>query len=819
MYKLSKKLGKIKYSLLVIFILSLSFYLGVFVSTSFAQSDEFHSLRPYQADPWNTEVSDTALFCGNNLIVADTITVTRNDAQSCTPLSNGKERCSFVISNSKDILIDLSGADLPILGNTENVVNINKSSDNSDFEDAEKTNEYVSWYLNGTTGRAEYPFLDSTNEEDLSKIIDFSGPLKKLLPWNEQARSRIKTIERVVDKNKDINKDGVIEEQDRHDQIVACTYGVPIKLFGQWEVARVAEVPVPCYNEGFLSSFANFFNLKDEKKISEWKNHLPPLAENFEDFADYWVAYKRWRGERCAIAEVPNLIPVIGGKKFFYCFDDPTKPNYWANLFPYIPFSSTEDRVGLVETQSITTTSPSADVVLKEVTFDNQEPAELFFAHAEEVAELASILQKTFVPQGQENNLSPSGVMTSEYCDLVNIRTNEGDDLFAGEISGTLAYTAEFTCDLRSSGNACEQAGGVCLSVPSCSRVGEGTINGGSGCSSVSEICCTGGEPATEQECKKEIYANLSVITETPMVNEIWARLVAGSSGVFKRMFPKIGPNTDLGCVLDIPGATNVTYSGEGLIYAGNPGSERSGESAELYFPHLGGISEYFLKGTQTLLRPKGYGENIVFGSPGDPLCIENSSNVDICSNDCNNTPSNVNMAGVKEKFEDLANRWLASGSPRTDKYEQVVSASLSRGVDPIFTLAIWLHESGASNYLGICNQFGGGDPSSLYCQRIQDFGINLPEAETIINSSGAIIEDNFSNQLGRFVNLPGYYLSACDVNSVNCPWEIFGAMYTSTGSCTPTDSSNGYVTGILEIYRWLSSTQQLPCYPISVSN
>jgi len=104
--------------------------------------------------------------------------VTRNDAQSCTPLSNGKERCSFVISNSKDILIDLSGADLPILGNTENVVNINKSSDNSDFEDAEKTNEYVSWYLNGTTGRAEYPFLDSTNEEDLSKIIDFSGPLK-----------------------------------------------------------------------------------------------------------------------------------------------------------------------------------------------------------------------------------------------------------------------------------------------------------------------------------------------------------------------------------------------------------------------------------------------------------------------------------------------------------------------------------------------------------------------------------------------------------------------------------------------------------------
>jgi hypothetical protein len=37
-----------------------------------------------------------------------------------------------------------------------------------------------------------------------------------------------------------------------------------------------------------------------------------------------------------------------------------------------------------------------------------------------------------------------------------------------------------------------------------------------------------------------------------------------------------------------------------------------------VYFPHLGGLDEYLLTGIQTLLRPKGYGEQISWGSPDD---------------------------------------------------------------------------------------------------------------------------------------------------------------------------------------------------------
>lgn len=822
MHKLSNKLALNKLYFLAFLFLLFPFYLGFSASKAKAQipdppvpcdeprSDEFHSLRPYPANPCNKEVPATALFCGNDLIIADSFTVSEGEATSCEILANGKKRCSFTKEKGPiTITVNLSEAEFPILGNTENVVSSQKEIDDTDFDDAGKMNEYVSWYLNGTINRAEYEFLSPNEKQDINKLINFSGPLNKLLPWDEQIRLRINTIEKATGYDTATDEDNL--EIDRHNQIVACT---------------IAGIPVPCYHKKWLGEVIDAkHRLSDwaEGEISifptldsTWNERIPPQRKNYSIFLDYWEAYKEWRGNSCG----QFTIPIIN-KKVLLCspIDNPLRPNYWANLFPYIPYSSTEDRVGLVETQNYSVYPTSEDVILKEVSFINQEPAELFFAHTEEVAELAEILQKTYAPLGSENNLSPTGVSIPEYCDLVEIRTNEGDNLFAGEIQGDLKYTAEFTCEFESrTSNACEAAGGECISTPRCYRVGENTVNGGVGCNSSSETCCSRKEPSPAQECKKEIYVNLSVITKTPGVDKIWARLVAGSSAVFKRIFPKVGPNSELGCLLDIPGATKASYSGEGLVYAGNPGNERSGESAELYFSHIGGIYEYFLKGIQTLLRPKGFGENITFGPPGDPLCIQNTSSIDICSEDCNSDPTNVDMAGVKEKFEDLASRWLTTGSPRTDKYEQVVNTSLARGVDPIFTLAIWLHETGASNYLGICNEFGGGNPATLYCQKILDFGVNLEEAKTIINSSGTVITDNFDNQLSRFLNLPDFYLSACDLNTVGCAWEIYGAMYQQ-GICSPNDSSNGYVAGILEIYKLLSPTQQFPCYPTRLAN
>jgi len=533
-------------------------------------ADEFHSLRPYQASPCDEEVHEDAIFCGNNLVVADSITVSRGEAVSCETLPDGDQRCTFIKDRSRKIAIDLSDAELPIMGNTELVVNSQEQPDPEGLDDAEKVNEYVSWYLNGVINRAEYSYLDPEDEEDIRKIVDFSGPLRKLLPNRVQRDIREKVVKEAA--------------ETRHDQIVGC-----VNLIGQITECypkRIGVHPV---------------------RLSDWSKRLPPREENYRTFRDYWIAYKRWRGESCI------KLPLLG---ITVCIDSPLKPNYWGNLFANIPFSSTEDRKGLVETSTFGIQPVQEGVTITNRSFSNQKPAELFFAHMQESAELSEILQQTFVPQGADKVGPVSGVSPGGYCDLVNVRSNAGDDLFAGEISGTLFYTAEFTCDFEvfssPESTRCSLFDGQCVTDEwSC----DFSYPRGMGCPQGFECKVNCSPPP--QECTKNANVNLSVISKTPKADEVWSRTVAGPSAIFKRIFPKVGLGGAILGILDIPTATKVIYSGDGLILAGNPGNQRSGESAELYFPHIGGISEYFLKGIQTILRPKGFGEQILSGQAG----------------------------------------------------------------------------------------------------------------------------------------------------------------------------------------------------------
>jgi hypothetical protein len=116
------------------------------------------------------------------------------------------------------------------------------------------------------------------------------------------------------------------------------------------------------------------------------------------------------------------------------------------------------------------------------------------------------------------------------------------------------------------------------------------------------------------------VLATIELITETPLADEVWSRTVAGPAGIFKRISPQIGEDSPIGCLLDIPASTPVSYNaydpntGNPVpVIIGNPSGQRTG--AELYFAHLGGVYEYFLKGIQTFLRPKGYGTAFTSGT------------------------------------------------------------------------------------------------------------------------------------------------------------------------------------------------------------
>jgi hypothetical protein len=587
------------------------------------EPNEYHSLRPYQASPCNADVSDTALFCGDTLTFTDNVEETFPKAFSyCNSTSAGNVRCDYALNRSATIEVDLSGAELPIMGNTEDVVNYKNTTDTLD--DAQKLSEYVSWYLSGVPNRKEYP-----EKTDAKSVVDYSGPIAKLLPQEIQSAIRVETVENATGIDLGSGQESV--ERNRHNQIVVCTENktIEIPILGIKIPIPGVKVPGKCEApyvlvpntvrvgdwDGDLSGFTTVINFVLEKwgsiadffadylksypldQVAQylqdtpaWNSRVPPLSWNFTDPLLYKKAYNEWQGKLCILIPIPT--------RFIICTDSFLIPNMWADLFPYIPLSSTEDRLGQAEGNA-TVGPPPPEVTLSNVVITSN-AADLYFSHMEEVKDLATQLQTTYVPKGVDpaapGNSVPAQIGGS--CTIADVRSGAGDNLFAGDIGVNISYHAEFSCDFK---------------VPYCSKdcalACKDTMDGGVCCSAldIAQLKCIS-ENAPTQTCTKSIPVAVNITTKTPLVDKTWTRLVSGAASVFRRMFPKLGAGSSIGEVKDIPASTGVTYTG---TINGESVPESAGQ---LNFPHIGGISEYFLKGIQTALRPKGYGGPISFG-------------------------------------------------------------------------------------------------------------------------------------------------------------------------------------------------------------
>ncbi len=630
------------------------------------KSTEYHSLRPYPASPCVTYATNLATFCGNNLTVKDTIEVqypaqsTDEIADICTTTGN-KIYCDYTVEVDKRISIDLGGADLPIMGNTgdEGEV-INYQNTTETFSDADKVNEYVSWYLEGVTNKKEYP--DKTDSESM---VNYSGLIAKITPKQIQESERVKTVENAVGKN--LSSDQKDVEQNRHDQVVLCTkWGNLVdchKLIDEdWRLSRWSkDFPFAKIENWVIESFAIMIPswLKiDETKIKDliragkpWSHKYPPLpwsAEILEDQSGinkdllYKKAYSEWQGDFCLILPVVNKL---------LCVDHPLVSDKYAEYFSYIPLTSTEDVEGEIMIQNVSQTSgPSSNgTVVTDVTFDSQETSTIYLSHMEEVDQLGDLLQSTFVPAGQNKIGDPTQIAQGSACFSTEVRSNPGDDLFASQIKGNLGYTAKFTCEFDTSPattttNTCYALGGrcaptdwICTNTFGQQDCPTGTICGNN---CVSQI----------QTCTKDVYINMSTQAKAPLVEEVWSRLVAGPMSVFKRIFPKTNTEGSVGQIIDIPASTNITYSGTDI--------EVTDADTDLKLPHIGGVSEYFLKGIQTALRPKGYGETITFAELSSPVNPEECSIDEIPSGTCDGevlskySPPSSTTASGKNYFE-----------------------------------------------------------------------------------------------------------------------------------------------------------------------
>lgn len=542
------------------------------------RDNEFHSLRPYQAAPCGD--ANKAYYCSNDLIFIESFDVAgRND---CVARGyDGTFTCHPDLNvPPHDLFVELDESMFPIMGNTEQVKNSQNSSD--ELDDATKVNEYASWFLSGVNGRAEYG--EATDDQ----TVNFSGPVQKLLPQAIAQAQRIKTIESATKEVPVTDEDTgtTSEEPQTHNQIVVCEEGGKAVECPNGEKLRLKD-----WDDGSLSIINTFFNWLGG---DIWNKKYPPLPWQFKEEILYRKAYSEWQGKNCAI------LPIAG----LQCLDTPVS-NKWADLFSYVPLGNTTDKKG-AEMITGVEIKPTKGTEIAGQGYGEVRNAPLYFAHTEEVRQLSETLNKTYQPAGYESKPVPE---TTEFnnCSVVNVRTNQGDNLFPGDPDEI--QVPDVTYEITEA--ECKE---TYKEEYKCYKTTNKCADG--------NYCCT--QIISNLACNAQVYVTIKTLTKTPSAQEIFDQTVADSGSIFRKIYPKVDENAPVDCIADIPTVTKVTYDPEDSQPP--PGGSQEfkvkkhpedggGDSPELTFPHIGSVYEYFLKGIQTALRPKGYGEQPISGN------------------------------------------------------------------------------------------------------------------------------------------------------------------------------------------------------------
>lgn len=188
------------------------------------------------------------------------------------------------------------------------------------------------------------------------------------------------------------------------------------------------------------------------------------------------------------------------------------------------------------------------------------------------------------VVNGTAPNVADSFISSNQYdfdgqCRVNNVRINPGDNLMGPIIKGDLQYTQKFTYTRVDPSN-CKKSGETDKASSCCSKSAYEIQTAGENRMVVKKLICDE-IPKVKLDTKGRMIAGVN----SPLLEELNKNLVVGDQSVFKRIYPKNLPTE----IKEVPGVANY---------------QTSAGTAKLYFPHLGTIYDYFLRGVQIALRP-----------------------------------------------------------------------------------------------------------------------------------------------------------------------------------------------------------------------
>lgn len=238
------------------------------------------------------------------------------------------------------------------------------------------------------------------------------------------------------------------------------------------------------------------------------------------------------------------------------------------------------------------------------------------------------------------------------------------------------------------------------------------------------------------------------------------------------------------------PSMSNIVDSGSSsYLLAGNGLTAGDARRRMAYFTCN---DPYYSDPDQTSVLAYATGTRIYCADPSEEE-PEPSSAVN-----CDQTVPEQNLAGLNveegKRLTDSLFQGCVGNSAWMACHNDAIKRANEAGVDPLFTLAIWIHESGASNYE--CGEkYHGGI-------KIQDFGYNIPE-----------LAENFDAQIKGFLDLPGAY-SYCgqDMNNFIAKFW-FGDCYNEV-TAEQQNLVAVYISALNWIYSIIAPGKVLPSWP-----